>query len=293
MLDFHPSSKRKYTNFASQSSRFFGYSLRYAIPLPSINLLGSGNVATRLGLSLHKKGYPVRSVYSPTLAHAETLAARLPDAAPLDDPNALPEADIWIFSVKDDALTALVERMAARHTARSLFIHTAGSVGIDVFGATAHPAGVLYPMQTISKDRDIRFKDVPLFIEGNNPEAASAVATLARSLSDRVRPLSSEDRRKLHLAAVFACNFANHCYALAGELMESAGLAPDLLLPLIDETAKKVHRLPAAAAQTGPAARNDRSVMNRHLDALADRPLFEEIYRLMSRSILAMKNKPQ
>jgi predicted short-subunit dehydrogenase-like oxidoreductase (DUF2520 family) len=122
-------------------------------------------------------------------------------------------------------------------------------------------------------------------VEGNDDLSLQAATALASSVSDNVRELNSDDRRFLHLAAVFACNFPNHCYALAADILERHGVSFDVLLPLIDETARKVHSLHPRQAQTGPAVRYDENVINAQLQLLADEPLKQQVYDLMSKSI--------
>ena len=109
---------------------------------------------------------------------------------------------------------------------------------------------------------------------------------MAGQISDTVIPLDSDRRRLLHLAAVFACNFVNHCYAEASLLAAQAGIPFHVLLPLIDETAAKVHELTPQEAQTGPAVRYDRGVMQRQEALLAD-PVCQTVYRALSARIHA------
>lgn len=140
-------------------------------------------------------------------------------------------------------------------------------------------------MQTFSKQREVDFREVPFFIEAKRPEDAELLKAVAGTLSDKVYEADSEQRRSLHLAAVFTCNFTNHMYALAAELLEKYHLPFDVMLPLIDETARKVHELAPRDAQTGPAVRYDENVMNKHLSMLAGSQALQEIYKLMSKSI--------
>jgi predicted short-subunit dehydrogenase-like oxidoreductase (DUF2520 family) len=116
------------------------------------------------------------------------------------------------------------------------------------------------------------------------------IKTLAASITDSVYELTSENRKYLHLAAVFACNFANHCYSAAADLLEKHGIPFQVMLPLIDETAEKVHHLAPWEAQTGPAVRYDENVMQKHLALLRETPNYEEIYKLMSKSIHERSN---
>lgn len=251
--------------------------------METISLIGSGNVATHIGHALAKAGYRINGVFSRTLAAAQALAGTLHCDA-TDHLEALPEADCCLFAVKDDALPSLAARWGALHP-DSFCLHTAGSVPMDIFERKVENYGVLYPMQTFSKTRQVDFHAIPCFIEANAPETLDKVTQLARSVSDRVYVLPSERRRWLHLAAVFACNFSNHCYDIAARLLEKEGIPSDSLLPLIDETAAKVHELPACKAQTGPAVRFDRNVIDRHERMLTDNPELRRIYELLSQHI--------
>ena len=182
-----------------------------------IVILGAGNVATHLARALHHAGHNILAVYSRTLEHAQEVAAPI-HAAATSCVSTLPLADVYIFSVKDDALRDVLSHLIQTHP-NALCLHTAGSVPLSVYeGVVAH-GGVLYPMQTFSKSVPVDFQKLPIYIEATDAETLSLVRNLAESLSENVTELSSADRRYLHLAAVFACNFTNHCYALAEEIM--------------------------------------------------------------------------
>ena len=165
-----------------------------------------------------------------------------------------------------------------------MWVHTAGSMPMDVFNGHTANYGVLYPMQTFSKTREVDFNVIPFFLEANTSENAGKLQHLAEKLSGNIRFLSSDKRKSLHLAAVFACNFTNHIYALAVKLLEEQDIPADVLLPLIDETAAKIHTMPPRVAQTGPAIRYDENVINKHLAMLGDSDM-RSIYRLISQSI--------
>ena len=167
----------------------------------------------------------------------------------------------------------------------ALCLHTAGSMLMDVFCGHAARYGVLYPMQTFSKHTPVDFREIPVFLEASDASAYGMAEELARSVSGNVRAMSSADRRYLHLAAVFACNFVNHCYALSEEVLRKIDVPFEVMRPLIDETARKVRQMPPREAQTGPAVRYDRNVMDRQLALLEDEPDMQAIYEAMSRSI--------
>lgn len=249
-----------------------------------IALIGAGNLATNLGAALKKAGHNVVQVYSRTIESANTLAHQLHCAYTNSIDEIVFGADLYIVAVKDDALESLLERLC-KGREESLFVHTAGSMPLSVFENVANHYGVFYPMQTFSKGKLVEFNEIPCFIEAEGKESLEILQSLGRSISNKVYELSSEKRKYLHLAAVFACNFANHCYGIAADLLEKQGIPFDVMLPLIDETAQKVHLLAPNEAQTGPAVRYDENVMGKHESLLNDAPIFKELYKLMSISI--------
>lgn len=243
--------------------------------------LGSGNLATRLSLEMHRKGMTIGQVYSHTAAHAESLARRLGCLWTTDPAAVVTDGDLYIFSLKDAVLPDLIARIRPNG---GMWVHTAGSMPMEVFNGYADHYGVMYPMQTFSKSREVDFSVIPFFLEANTPAVADRLRSVAEQISGNIRFLSSDKRRHLHLAAVFACNFSNHIYSLAGRLLEQQDIPSDVLLPLIDETAAKIHAMSPKAAQTGPAVRYDMNVINRHL-AMLDDPDMQSIYRIISQSI--------
>ena len=253
-------------------------------PPMRIALVGAGNLATNIGKAFIAAGHDVLQVFSRTEANAATLAKEINAAHTANIAELTDKADVYVFSVKDSALADVVSEAGKGREAK-VFLHTAGSVGIDIFRDSVQHYGVLYPMQTFTKSREVDFSKIPVFIEWNDATAEKAIRALADSISEKVTVLSSHDRKYLHLAAVFGCNFVNHCYALAADIMESHGMTFDMLLPLLDETLAKVHSLHPRNAQTGPAVRYDRNVIDRQTAMLEDNPIMKEIYETMSNSI--------
>ena len=250
----------------------------------NITLIGAGNLATQLGIAAREAGHAIIQVYSHTLCNATALAEQC-GAQAIDSLSKLSDtADIYVVAVKDAVLADVVSE-ACRGREEKVFAHTAGSMPIDIFNGQACHYGVLYPMQTFSKQRKVDFSLIPVFTEYNDAKANSLITALANSLSDKVTALSSADRRHLHLAAVFACNFANHCFSLAADVMERHGMTFDMLLPLIDETVEKVHEMHPLRAQTGPAIRYDENVLSRQRSLLDGDDLAQTIYDTMSKSI--------
>lgn len=246
-----------------------------------IALIGAGNVATCLGSRLKEAGHEITAVYSRTVESARILADRL-GSTYTTDLKAVPASDAAIVMLKDDALKELAPAIAGSLNS-ALLLHTAGSVPMDIWReAGAKKYGVLYPMQTFSKESRIDWSQVPLFIEGSSAQILNNIRQLALTISPDVTPLSSEGRRKLHLAAVFTCNFSNHMYAIAEQLLKTEGVPFRVMLPLVRETARKVESIKPQDAQTGPAVRGDRKVIDEHLALLKDNPEYAELYRLIS-----------
>jgi predicted short-subunit dehydrogenase-like oxidoreductase (DUF2520 family) len=228
-----------------------------------IVLIGKGRLATNLEPALAAAGHEVVMVNSRTL-----------EGLPM-------EADAFIIAVKDSVLTEVIVAVTKGRESQ-VFMHTAGSMPMELFQGKAAHYGVFYPMQSFSKERQVDFSEIPTFIEASDEKAMTVIRRLAESVTGRVYELSSADRQYLHLAAVFACNFANHCYAMAADVLERHGMNFDVMLPLIDETARKVHQLHPLEAQTGPAVRYDENVIRHQMQLLEDSPVMKDLYERMS-----------
>ena len=249
-----------------------------------VTLIGAGNLATQLGKSLKKTGVTISQVYSRTEESARTLGELL-EAEWLTDIKSLRnEADVYIFSVKDGALSELITEVC-KGRGDKLFLHTAGSMPMSCFEGKALHYGVFYPMQTFSKSKDVNFERIPVFIEGNSIETENVIRSLANKLSQRVIRLSSADRKYLHLAAVWACNFTNYCYTVASDILSEHDIPFDVMLPLINETTEKIQHIGSKAAQTGPAVRGDKNVMSQQLELMSDRADLQELYKMLSKGI--------
>lgn len=247
-------------------------------------------MSTNVGKALIQAGHDIVQVFSHTAQNASALAKQL-GASPTDDISEITtDADMYLLAIKDSALANVVPTLCKGKETK-VFAHTAGSVGMDLFQGMAQHYGVVYPMQTFSKTREVDFRKIPVFIEYNDEFAMRRISELADGISAKVTVLSSEDRKYLHLAAVFSCNFVNHCYALAADIMEKHGMTFDMLLPLIDETAAKVHEMHPKDAQTGPAIRYDENVIRNQRQLIRSNPLVRDLYEKMSMSIHIKSNE--
>lgn len=253
-----------------------------------IVMVGAGNVASHLAPALFFAGAgDIVQVYSRKSESAERLARRIPGAEPVDTLAEVdPTADIYLISVADDAIASVV---AGLPKTDALYLHTSGSVGMEALASLSPNYGVFYPLQTFSKDVDLDVAKIPLFVEGSTAEVEMRIRDFASSLFSAVYHADSELRKKMHIAAVFACNFTNYLWTIADELLSRDGLPFDVLRPLLDETLRKAFVNSPAASQTGPAARGDRRVIDAHLSNLSGSE--REIYSLLSEAIMSRRKK--
>lgn len=247
--------------------------------IQKIILLGAGNVATQLGLTLLEAGYPIVQVYSPTKKSVTTLAKKLNTPFITDLKKLDTTATIYIIAVKDDAILEVVKQL---NLSNQMVLHTSGTVDMAVLKNSSKNFGVLYPLQTFSKGKEVDFASVPVCIEANNKTALNTLENFAKSISRNVKRVNSEQRSILHVAAVFACNFSNHMYAIAASILKEHQLSFDLLKPLIQETADKIKSNDPVKMQTGPAIRKDTKTMNAHLKLLDNDKKLKAIYKLVS-----------
>lgn len=248
-----------------------------------VALIGAGNVAHHLAPALLKAGVNLCQIYSRSIESARELGIKTGITYVADVGAIYPDCDIYIFCVSDDALLPLYKEV--RINKEAVVLHTSGSLPMDIFKSLAGHYGVLYPIQTFTKKRTLDFREIPLCIEASDKETLQMLRQLAGLLSGRVEEISSEQRKVLHLAAVFANNFVNHLYGIAGEILEKEGLDGTLLRPLIFETAHKVMLLAPEAAQTGPARRGDEGIMSIHKTLLKENRKLLNLYTLLSDSI--------
>ncbi|GAB3928086.1 DUF2520 domain-containing protein [Mucilaginibacter myungsuensis] len=253
-----------------------------------ITIIGSGNVATHIGAALKNAGHRIVQVYSRDMQNAAILAYHI-KAEPIDDLNNVdPDTDVFIVSVKDDAIPAIVQRLTFY---QKLILHTSGATSLQTITEHTANAGVFYPLQTFTKTKELNFWDVPLCIEGASAEITKQLRELASTISNNVYEVDSDGRKILHLAAVFACNFPNYLYSIAQNLLEQNQLEFNMIRPLIAETADKALQSFPATVQTGPAVRNDVSTMDKHRQLLSGNPMMQQIYEVLSQGIIKMDKK--
>lgn len=245
-------------------------------------LVGTGNVAWHLGHALAEKGIRIIQVLSRNTSSASELAKEL-NAGNSGKPEDMdPNADMCLICVSDDAILSVLKKL---RPGNCLLLHTSGSIPMDVFRGLANNYGVLYPLQTFTRGIPLQYHQIPFMIEANSADNLLNIRQLAEVISRNVAEADSVQRLYLHLAAVFAGNFSNHMFYLAEKLTREHGLSFDILKPLIEEIASKAMHISPQKAQTGPAVRGDRRIIEKHLELLTDKPDLQELYRLISESI--------
>lgn len=247
----------------------------------SVAIAGAGNVASALAPALRDAGYEISGIWSRGISAAGLSKEQ--GLKLLDSPGSTEKADLWIIAVGDDAI-AEVDALIPPEIAR---VHTSGSMPLAVLSGKVR--GVFYPLQTFSKAKKTDWQGLPVFTESEDAGLEADLEIMAGKLGAVPKPLDSVSRLRLHLAAVFACNFSNHMFTLAADLMDDSHLDFKLLLPLIRETANKIEELPPLKAQTGPAVREDLGVINRHLDLLGENYELRDLYGSITESIIRRK----
>jgi predicted short-subunit dehydrogenase-like oxidoreductase (DUF2520 family) len=251
-----------------------------------ISFMGAGRVAHHLAhvLSQH---HQIVQIYSRTLAPAQTLATQVKATAITNITELNPEIDLVIIAVSDQAIASVISNVH-QQLPNVLIVHTSGSTDIEVLAQIHARAGVFYPLQTFSLERQINWSDTPIFVEAKSEDDLVLLEELANQLSTRVYSYTSAQRLSLHLAAVFACNFSNYCYDMAKQIVDAQHVDFSLLYPLILETANKALHNDPKQMQTGPAMRGDQNILKMHEQMLqkAQREDLKNIYQLMSQQIL-------
>ncbi len=192
--------------------------------------------------------------------------------------------DIIFVAVPDHSLEQVLGSLKC--DSRAIVVHTAGSYGLDIFPSRIIRKGIFYPFQTFSQGRSIDLSEVPFLLESDNDETANTLLEIASSLSKNVQFTDAERRRRLHLAAVFICNFTNHMFTAGNEIVKDAGFNPDIMEPLIKETIAKALTAGPGNSQTGPASRNDLNTIEKHLEMLSANPWMHDLYKAVTQSII-------
>lgn len=246
-----------------------------------IVILGSGNLATNLSYLLLKKGFEIVQVYSHTLENAKILADLLGCDYTATIENITNDCDIYISAIKDNISEYVWKQINFND---KLVLHTSGSLPMSILENVTKNYGVLYPLMTLSKSKLQERDDIPFFIEANSQHNLHIINEIAEKITTAVYNVDSKKRMNLHYAAVWANNFTNCMYSVAKDITDRNNLPFEVLLPIIDETAEKIHRLTPREAQTGPAVRFDENIITKHL-SLSSNEQERILYKMISDTI--------
>ena len=243
-------------------------------------MIGSGNVATALSKLFVENGISISSVYSRNIKHAQELAGKINSIA-VDGLSKLNDAELIVVAVDDEAINKVVSELNNKN---AIVVHCSGSVEMQILKPTGKNFGVLYPLQSFSKDSTFVPK-FPFIINGSNDLVKLELKKLCANLHHECFEMDDDQRSRIHLAAVFLNNFSNHVITIADSWLNENKLPTTLLLPLLETTFQKIRTKGAEASQTGPAIRNDVHVIEKHLQLLSQHPDWQKIYLALSNSI--------
>jgi len=246
-------------------------------------IIGAGNVATVLGRLIKDAGHDIIQVISRNKNNAGLLAAELDCSAAATFAEMQKDADLYIAAMSDASLNEIKENI---NLGDKIIVHTAGSVSKDVLNGVSVNYGVMYPLQSLSKESNSTDLKIPLLIDGNNEYTIQLVQQLADSISPLVKIVTDDYRLKLHVAAVVTNNFTNYLYSLAYDFCKKESVDFEMLQPLIEETALRLKRISPMQTQTGPAVRRDITTLDKHLRILTAHPQLRSVYLKMSDSIM-------
>ena len=251
-----------------------------------IVIIGAGNLATNLGYALTNSGFNIIQIYSRTKKSAELLAKKLNTTGTDNIKQINSDADLYIISIPDDSLSDVLTQLTF---SPKILIHTSGSLPLAMLKNYAKNIGVIYPLQTFIKNKISEFGKIPLCIEANNKRTEKTLIKISEQLSSSIYLYNSEQRSVIHLAAVFSCNFTNHMYSIAENILSKESIPLKILQPLLTNTLSNAFANSPAKNQTGPAIRNDLKIMAKHKEMLKENPIFEKIYSFVSESIYKHK----
>jgi predicted short-subunit dehydrogenase-like oxidoreductase (DUF2520 family) len=255
--------------------------------IEKVALIGAGKLATNFAFTLKKKGFTVLQVYNRTHGPGMKLAKKISSYYIDDLLELTPEADLYALAVSDAALKQISEKI---HLNDQLIIHFSGTAEMNILKTSSLNYGVLYPPQTFTYQQSAGFLNIPLCIEANNSDTGKKLSAFAATLTDKIFKVNSDQRKIIHLSAIFAGNFTNFLYSVAENLLTESNLPMSILEPIIEKTKANSLQKNIFNLQTGPAIREDFEMIKTHIDILSERPGYKEIYRIITESIINYKH---
>lgn len=255
---------------------------------PRIVIIGAGRVATALALRFHERKIPIEQIFNRSAAAAKSLAEQVHTTWTSEWDMIKNDADWYIIAVRDAAILEVAQRLNLLKI-NSLVTHTSGATAMAVLQPLFERCGIFYPLQTFSLEKKTVWKKIPICVDATRAGDLFLLQKLAKKIANDAHHVDDQQRVRLHLAAVFANNFTNHCLAIAENILNEANLSKHILDALVQETFEKAIKISPKLAQTGPAQRGDAPTIQRHLALLTEHPERQELYRLLSESIQNMK----
>lgn len=246
-------------------------------------IFGAGNIAHNLSFTLVKNKHKILQIVGQSESSTKYLANKLGINYTTKINGINNNADLYFLAVNDSSIKKVV---SSSEFGDKLVVHLSGSISISIFKNKIKNYGVFYPLQTFSKHKLLDFSEIPICIEANNLKNYKILENIANGISNNVLKINSDQRKILHLSAVFASNFVNQMYSISNDILSEHKLDWSILKPLIKETAQKVMENSAHDSQTGPAKRKDLNIINGHLNLLSKNPSLKHIYEVMSNFIM-------
>lgn len=242
-------------------------------------------MATHLAVIFQKCGHTIHQIVSKNYANAEKLAKKV-NAKAVQSIGELDKVDLIVIAVNDD----VIAEVSSQIKTDGMVIHTSGTSSIDVLSNCSSNTGVFWPIKSVVQTEKPDFVNVPICFEGSNSKTTSAIKELAEEISECVYQMNGEQRKQAHLAAVFTNNFTNYMYTIAEDILKANGQDFSILTTLIENATRQLRSVSPNKSQTGPAYRNDQKVINEHLELLADKPEYQDLYKFVSESIIKKYN---
>ncbi|CAA7195168.1 Rossmann-like and DUF2520 domain-containing protein [Chryseobacterium potabilaquae] len=244
-----------------------------------IVIIGSGNVAYHMAKAFILNNIYLAQIFGRNEKELKKISEELNIPYSTDR---IEDADLYIICVSDNSIENVSQLITNKNC---LVAHTSGSLPKDILVGEYRKSS-FYPLQTFSKSKRLDYSTIPFFIEAENEKDKTFLFEIANKISKNVLESTYEKRKYIHLTAVFACNFVNHLFSRAKEISDSQEIPFEYFFPLIDETVEKIYEIDPKLAQTGPAVRNDKRILELHEQLLKGESL--EIYKTMNHSIQKM-----
>ena len=249
-----------------------------------ISIIGAGNVGINMFQTLRKKEeIKMVSLFNRSI---EKIISHRNKIFITDNINEIKKSDIYIISTNDDSIEQVSKTLKGRDGS---IVHTSGSTEMNVLSIHKN-FGVLYPLQTLTKDKLCNFKKIPICIEGNNDVSKKKLEKLVKIIGSKYYHIDSKQRLSLHVSAVFACNFTNYLFSIAYDICTENKMPFEILFPLIRETIEKIEKNNPSKIQTGPAIRKDMNTIKKHLNFIKSKNS-KKIYSILTEGIISNNGK--